>query len=278
MNKWTLALAAAGIVSMAAVASAEEADNQVLTAVSGTTISGYVDTSMNWQFGDKKTSVGRVNDASNKQNGFNLNAVKIGVGKALEEDASVWAAGYQADLLFGDDANMFSQSTGDFVLQNAYVDLRAPIGNGLDFRFGVFESIVGYESSDSYLNPNFSRSYGFGIQPRQHTGGVVSYAFDLNDWILGVRAGIANTYDHWAVNGRGSESGRLSYMGALNLIFPESTGFMEGTEVYFGVVNGIDDGWISSGINDGWDTANVVNYYAGFSMPLVGEGVSLGFS
>jgi uncharacterized low-complexity protein len=88
MNKWTLALAAAGIVSMAAVASAEEADNQVLTAVSGTTISGYVDTSMNWQFGDKKTSVGRVNDARNKQNGFNLNAVKIGIGKALEEDAS----------------------------------------------------------------------------------------------------------------------------------------------------------------------------------------------
>jgi hypothetical protein len=60
MNKWTLALAAAGIVSMAAVASAEEADNQVLTAVSGTTISGYVDTSMNWQFGDKKTSAGRA--------------------------------------------------------------------------------------------------------------------------------------------------------------------------------------------------------------------------
>lgn len=278
MNKWTLALAAAGIVSMAAVASAEEADNQVLTAVSGTTISGYVDTSMNWQFGDKKTSAGRINDRSNKQNGFNLNAVKIGVGKALEEDASVWAAGYQADLLFGDDASMFSQSSGDFVLQNAYVDLRAPIGNGLDFRVGVFESIVGYESSDSYLNPNFSRSYGFGIQPRQHTGALASYSFDLNDWILGVRGGVANTYDHWSYNGRGSESGRLSYMGAVNLIFPESTGFMEGTELYFGVVNGIDNGWIASGINNGYDTANVVNYYAGITMPLPVTGLRFGFS
>lgn len=279
MNKWTLALAAAGIVSMAAVASAEEADNQVLTAVSGTTISGYVDTSMNWQFGDKKTSAGRINDRSGKQNGFNLNAVKLGVGKALEEDASVWAAGYQADLLFGDDATMFSQSrSGDFVLQNAYVDLRAPIGNGLDFRVGVFESIVGYESSDSYLNPNFSRSYGFAIQPRQHTGALASYSFDLNDWILGVRGGVANAYDTWAYNGRNSESGRLSYMGAVNLIFPESTGFMEGTELYFGVVNGIDNGWISSGTNNGWDTANVVNYYAGITMPLPVTGLRFGFS
>ncbi|HQC42031.1 MAG TPA: outer membrane beta-barrel protein [Verrucomicrobiota bacterium] len=278
MNKWTLALAAAGIVSMAAVASAEEADNQVLTAVSGTTISGYVDTSMNWQIGDKKTSIGRSNDAWNRQNGFNLNAVKVGVGKALEEDASVWAAGYQADLLFGDDANMFSQTTVDFVLQNAYVDLRAPLGNGLDFRAGVFESVVGYESSDSYLNPNFSRSYGFAIQPRQHTGVLASYSFDLNDWILGVRGGVANTYDGWAIYDRGSNSGRLTYMGAVNLIFPESTGFMEGTEVYFGVVSGIDNGWVSSGTTSGWDTANVVNYYAGITMPLPVTGLRFGFS
>ena len=83
MNKWTLALAVAGIVSMAAVATAEEAENQALTAVSGTTISGYVDTSMNWQFGDLKTSSGRSwNSDAGTQNGFNLNAVKIGVGKA----------------------------------------------------------------------------------------------------------------------------------------------------------------------------------------------------
>lgn len=280
MNKWTLALAAAGIVSMAAFASAEEAEYQALTAVSGTTISGYIDTSMNYQFGSRKVMTGRTNDGANRQNGFNLNAVKIGVGKALEDDASVWAAGYQADLLFGSDAAIYNDNLSNNVaLQNAYVDLRAPIGNGLDFRVGVFESIVGYESSDSYKNPNFGRSYAFQIQPRQHTGALMMYNFDLNDWILGVRGGIANTYNSSDINGRstwwpayeGVGSGRLSYMGAINLIFPESTGFMEGTELYFGVVNGVDR-------DKGIDSPNWVNYYAGLTMPLPVTGLFFGFS
>ncbi len=275
MNKWTLALAVAGIVSMAAVATAEEAENQALTAVSGTTISGYVDTSMNWQFGDLKTSSGRSwNSDAGTQNGFNLNAVKIGVGKALEEDASVWAAGYQADVVFGDIAGLYyaANANGNVALQNAYVDLRAPIGNGLDFRFGLFQTIVGYESDDAYLNPNFSHSYGYALEPMQHVGGLLSYHFDLNDWILGAYAGVANTYDARFTNDRASDSSRLTYMGALNLVFPESTGFMEGTEIYGGVISGVDT------FSRGTDSPNRVNYYAGITLPLPVTGLRLGFA
>ena len=50
-NAWTLALIGAGVVSLPAVASAEEHTNNVLTALSTTTISGYVDTSMQWNPG-----------------------------------------------------------------------------------------------------------------------------------------------------------------------------------------------------------------------------------
>ena len=279
MNKWTLALAVAGIVSMAAVATAEEAENQALTAVSGTTISGYVDTSMNWQFSDKKTTTGRsYNSDAAAQNGFNLNAVKIGVGKALEEDASVWAAGYQADVVFGDIASIYyAASNNNVALQNAYVDLRAPIGNGLDFRFGLFQTIVGYESDDAYLNPNFSHSYGWEIEPTQHVGGLVSYHFDLNDWILGAYAGIANTYNSAFTNERAADRGfsssaRLAYMGALNLVFPESTGFLEGTEIYGGIISGVDTA------ARGNDAPNTVNYYAGITLPLPVTGLRAGFS
>ena len=86
-TRYSFSLIALGLLLAAAGAQAEESENQVATVVSGTTLSGYVDTSMNWQFGDKKTSAGRSwNSDSTTQNGFNLNAVKIGVGKALEED------------------------------------------------------------------------------------------------------------------------------------------------------------------------------------------------
>jgi len=51
VNKWTLGLAAVGLVSLPAVVQAEEKPNQLLTALSSTTISGYVDTSAHWNPG-----------------------------------------------------------------------------------------------------------------------------------------------------------------------------------------------------------------------------------
>ena len=51
-NAWTLALIGAGVVSLPAVAHAEEkSTNAVMSALSATTISGYVDTSAEWNPG-----------------------------------------------------------------------------------------------------------------------------------------------------------------------------------------------------------------------------------
>ncbi len=47
-NKWTVGLAAVGAVSLASVVRAEEKASSVMTAVQSTTLSGYVDTSMEW--------------------------------------------------------------------------------------------------------------------------------------------------------------------------------------------------------------------------------------
>ena len=44
-NKWTLGLAAVGVVSLASVAKAEEKMSAIQSAMSSTTISGYVDVS-----------------------------------------------------------------------------------------------------------------------------------------------------------------------------------------------------------------------------------------
>ena len=47
-NKWTLGLAAIGAVSLTSAARADDVTNSLMTAVASTTISGYVDTSINW--------------------------------------------------------------------------------------------------------------------------------------------------------------------------------------------------------------------------------------
>ena len=50
-NQWTLGLAAVGVISLASAAQAEESAVPLMTALSATTISGYVDTSAQWNLG-----------------------------------------------------------------------------------------------------------------------------------------------------------------------------------------------------------------------------------
>ena len=73
--------------------------------------------------------------------------------------------------------SVLSSGTSDFAIRQAYVALRAPVGNGLDFKVGVFDSIIGYESVDASKDPNFTRSYGHTIEPQTETGVLMSYRF-----------------------------------------------------------------------------------------------------
>src|SRR6516225_9636531 len=149
-NKWTLGLAAVGIVSLNSAANADDAaaapaPSTVLTALSSTTLSGYVDTSAQWNLGTgNANSPNYFTGGASKADGFDLNVVDVALDKPLDE--SQWAAGYHVELWMGPDANsLFSQSVfgqngfadqGDFAIRQAYVTLRTPIGNGIDWKIG----------------------------------------------------------------------------------------------------------------------------------------------
>src|SRR5258706_8657439 len=100
MNKWTFGLAAAGVVSLASAARAEEKASTVMTALSSTTLSGYVDTSAQWNFGTGNT---RLPDykfgGPSKADGFNLNVIQLRLEKPLDEGE--WSAGYRIYLWAG---------------------------------------------------------------------------------------------------------------------------------------------------------------------------------
>jgi Putative beta-barrel porin-2, OmpL-like. bbp2 len=167
-NKWTLGLAAVGVVSLASAARADEKMSSLQTALSNTTISGYVSASFNWAVypGNYQDSpAGYIPfQGINKENGFNLDVVKLSISKP--QDESPWASGYQVDLLFGPDAVGYNTSANaysgysDFAIKQAYVSLRTPIGNGIDWKIGVFDSPLGYEVFDAGSNPNYTRSWG----------------------------------------------------------------------------------------------------------------------
>lgn len=268
LNKWTLGLAAVGVVSLASAVKAEEkAPTFLETAVSGTQISGYVNVSAHWNPGDNGTFTGLTayqNPAlsSTKADGFNLDAVSVTIAKPLDE--TEWASGYNVQLVYGQDAGFLGGENSQPIKQ-AYVELRTPVGNGIDWKIGVFNTILGYESFDAGNNPNYTRSYGYTIEPTTHTGILASYKF-CN--ILSAQLGVANTTDA----GYGTRSGRSesskSYMGSLTLTAPESWGALAGSQLYGAVLVGQQTA-------SHQDTAN---YYVGAVLNTGVKGLKVGAS
>jgi hypothetical protein len=276
INKWTLGLVAAGVVSLGSVAQAEEASEHLMTAVSGTQISGYVSTSAMWKPG---TGIGALpgrsfHDGAAKQDGFNLDVIDLTISKSLDE--SEWAAGYKAELWFGPDAAAYGSSStainaSDMNIRQAYVELRAPVGNGLDFKVGTFDTLIGYEVSNHDGNPNIGRSYGWFIEPTSHTGILASYA--VTDF-LSLSAGVVNSALANQINVRAAGATAVesdkSYTAAAFLTAPDDWGFLSGATLALGFVDN------TTGANFAGGTADEMSYYAGLALPLPIEGWSIG--
>jgi len=306
-NKWTLGLAAIGVVSLASATQAKAdaaapAPNYVESATKGISVSGYVDTSVEYQAAPEANKTSPLNDipfrnfAANsyqtKRDGFNLNVIELNIEHDV--DATPWASGFKVSLLAGPDAVDYNTSvnaaggqfgssgdTSDFAIKQAYVELMAPVGNGLDIKLGVFDTIIGYEVFEAGNNPNFTRSWGYFFEPTEHTGILATYKFsDMVSASLGVantlEAGIdaRDNYHYFPNGGQGTQAGFAHYwwktvMGSVTVTAPSSWGFLGGSSFYLGAVNGFNG------------AADQLNVYAGaeINTPLkeLTTGVALDF-
>lgn len=264
LNKWTVALAAAGLVSLGQNAQAEEAGNAVMTAFSKTTLSGFVDTSLSIsEKGADQALHGRVPyQSGNKMNGINLDVIQLSLASPLDE--SDWAAGYAVDLLFGPDASAYSVSgageADDVAVRQAYVNTRVPVGNGLDLKMGVFDAIIGYEGFSNRDNPNYSRNMAYNLQPFNHTGLLGGY--QIND-LVSAQFGVANTGSN-VLTDRAADSSDISYMGSIAVEAPENFGALAGATVYVGYME----------FGGGGDEQQ--NLYVGSTIPTPIDGLALG--
>jgi hypothetical protein len=264
LNKWTVALAAAGLVSLGQNAQAEEAGNAVMTAFSKTTLSGFVDTSLSIsEKGANQALHGRVPyQSGNKMNGINLDVIQLSLASPLDE--SDWAAGYAVDLLFGPDASAYSVSgageADDVAVRQAYVNTRVPVGNGLDLKMGVFDAIIGYEGFSNRDNPNYSRNMAYNLQPFNHTGLLGGY--QIND-LVSAQFGVANTGSN-VLTDRAADSSDISYMGSVAVEAPENFGALAGATVYVGYME----------FGGGGDEQQ--NLYVGSTLPTPIDGLALG--
>jgi len=291
INKWTQMLLGVGLISIPAVACAEEKQTFVQTALSSTTLSGYIDTTADWSFGTGNANLpGRVYDGPDTQDGFNLNVVSLTLAKALDE--TEWAAGYNVQMLFGPGAakrgtgsfipstinngaaNQNTLAGGDVAFNEAVVLLRLPVGNGIDFKIGQFGTYNGYEAYDTYKDPNWSRSYGFYIESSAHTG--ISSSYKFTEW-LSLQAGVGNMAGfNNQVNSKynGAES-KKAYLTMVTLTAPESFGFLKGATLSAGYTGGVQGGGPGTPNSNGWMQEN---FYVGASIPTPIKALSVGLA
>lgn len=171
----------------------------VLATAAKGSVSGFIDTSyslnLNKPPGATATSQMRLYD--DRINTWLLNAAHVAITGGLGRDTE-----YVVELDLGYDASRNPGSTGNFDIQEAYVD--AKIGDsGLGLRAGKFATSAGIEVMESPENPTISRGFLYTYaQPRTHTGGGLAFAGDqfdvalnfVNGWDLMVDDNNTQTY------------------------------------------------------------------------------------
>jgi hypothetical protein len=271
-NKWTIGLAAVGVISFASAARADETKmSQVQTALSSTTLSGYVDVAAQYQsasvaaaFPSYATGVGADT--------IGLNVIDIALDKPL--DSTPWASGYHVELWLGPEATAYGLTP----IRQAYIALATPIGNStIDWKIGVWDTIIGYEGLTSANNPNYTHSYGFGIEPTTHTGIQGTYQINSN---VSVTAGLADdshtggaysaAVNGVGVGGNGAPAGLLvpTVMGLVALTAPDSFGPLKGATLSVGGMN----------TGGGANGQSAYNLYAGVTVPTPNTALKFGGS
>jgi len=148
----------------------------------------------------------------------------------------------------------------------------------------VFDTIIGYESTSSPLNPNYTRSYGYSLEPTTHTGVLASYK--VGD-VLTITGGVADGSNIGTlvqpINGRSAYETQKAYMGAIALTAPDSWGAMKGATLNLGVINSVDSNWVGTFpiplLGPGLvNTFGTTSWYAGMVIPTPNSALKFGSS
>lgn len=166
-----------------------------IKAMSEIAISGFVTASY---FYDTSTPHDRVSNGylwNTTENAFTINKIKLTLAsKPVERSGDVWDSGFRASLMFGEDAaivNTGGETQGLEALREAYVELNAPLGTGLNIKVGQLISLLNYESGDGgAVNANFSQGYQWFYTGNGPAAGL-QLGYTFTDW-LDMKARVQN--------------------------------------------------------------------------------------
>jgi hypothetical protein len=140
--------------------------------------------------GDKASN--GVHVFTNDPNTFYLHNAQLEMRRDPTKEVIV---GYDIRLMVGSDAGIVDAGSGNFGVQQANIQVKVPIGDGLNLKGGKFATLAGAEVIESKDNFNYTRSLNFGWAiPFTHTGVRANYM--LADGKIGLTGGFSNGWDN----------------------------------------------------------------------------------
>ena len=244
MNKLTRSLIIAGIVSIPAIAMADDkpALSKVLESY-GTTISGYVDagyTDINSTGLFTNGGLTRVFDAPNAAAGSNFSHVNLNQVGVTIAKAPPSGFGGLVNFTGGQDANIIAsygagqKATGGYTNNHSF-DVTQAYGSyatgPVTVILGKFATLAGAEVIPSMSDTNYSRSILFGYAiPFTHTGARLTYA--VTDTVSLI-AGVNNGWDQ-VQDSNSDKTAELGFTAAPNKMFSFAGSYYGGKELAAG--------------------------------------------
>ena len=184
-----------------------------------------------------------LSGGKNQRDRFALDVVSLSLSS--EEKDEKWASGFHIQTWIGPGAdllgtagkpNLSSSSNGyDIAIKQAYIKLHLPVGEeGLGMKVGVFDKVIGYESTDRNENPFHSHSWGYTVGPRQHTGFIFDYGITEE---LKLHFGVANSTSS-KINGLSDNDNQYTLIDALEYKLPDQIWGLGGSDFTAGTVRG----------------------------------------
>lgn len=176
--------------------------------------------------GNHNNSPITFNDRSGE---FQLNQLNFFLKRAVDMESNAWDFGGRVDLMFGTDSQ-FTQANGwdknlitennhrsyDLAIPQAYLEVFAPLGNGLTVKIGHFYTIIGHEVVTAPNNFFYSHSYTMQYgEPFTHTGVLFNYSLNNN---FTLNAGSVAGWDNFNEN-----ISRWNFLGGLSWTNDEAT-------------------------------------------------------
>ena len=204
------AAAPAGTVSERLTALEEKTTAPGLWKTLGFQVSGATDVSYTQNFNNPNTNVNQLRIFDVQANSFVANVFQLMVERPANADGTgMDRAGFRARVNFGPNAR-FSRARTNFQpgtdnneveAQEIYGEYIVPVGNGLKIQAGKINTLIGLEVINSWENPNFSRSFTFGLAQAFTTTGI-RFTYPITSWAT-AQIGLINGWDNIEDNNRG---------------------------------------------------------------------------